>query len=584
MKDIKTGRVLRRAIASALATWCATASAGTVAWYHFEDAANGTVASYSDTLVNSVDPSVLPMRMRWMKSNTAEFSDDEVAVAGSACRPTFEDVLPPGLSWSNGSSVGLRRTGLHLNMYGNSVSSAAGFVQIVDDAAASRLQLQTFTIEFFVRLDMAKETALGTQLSLLSMRAGSTDAFRFKINNDSNAKINYQFKTPAGNTSEAVSDVTPLRDGNLHHVAFVKTPTSFRIFVDYSRKLNKTYESGSCDIDYGSDGNILEIGANSRLNYGRTPCWIDEVRISDTALGTSSFLGFGERRENDSMLSPDTLVYHDFDTNRVNFAGTRIFNNLATAVNAPTLSIVTPTGGRVPALVTDDYYASNMWFTADADCVPNAGCWDFSYGDTNGLSSMMLIDDMKPSGGASHQIYDSDSTIEMMVKFLEDPTITEMLWHTQIGTAEHHTYSTRIYAASSGDIVFSLVSQAQADAHLVSGNPTRAERTKTGGALDRKWHHLALVNDRSHGKVRCYWDYKLVGDEWSGYLATNAYPAILSRTAIRVSGQGLEKPQSDDRVQFKGRLDMLRVTARALAPEEFVRAFKEKRGTLIIFH
>jgi hypothetical protein len=51
-----------------------------------------------------------------------------------------------------------------------------------------------------------------------------------------------------------------------------------------------------------------------------------------------------------------------------------------------------------------------------------------------------------------------------------------------------------------------------------------------------------------------------------------------------VSGQGvLTSTASDDCVQFKGRIDMLRVTARALTPDEFVRAYKAKRGTLIIF-
>ena len=198
------------------------------------------------------------------------------------------------------------------------------------------------------------------------------------------------------------------------------------------------------------------------------------------------------------------------------------------------------------------------------------------------MSSIMSIDDTKPSGGVSHQIYDSDSTVEMLLRFPEDPIRTEMLWHSQLGTAGHFTYATRIYASSSGNIVFSLVSQSQADAHLASGNPDRVERTVTGGALDRNWHHLALVNDRSNGKVRCYWDRKLVGNEWSGYLATNAYPAISSRSPIRVSGQGvLTSTASDDCVQFKGRIDMLRVTARALAPDEFVRASR-RRGTMIV--
>ena len=82
--------------------------------------------------------------------------------------------------------------------------------------------------------------------------------------------------------------------------------------------------------------------------------------------------------------------------------------------------------------------------------------------------------------------------------------------------------------------------------------------------------------------MRCYWDRKLVGSEYSGYLATNAYPAISTRSPIRISGQGILTPTDNDKVQFKGRLDSLRVTARALAPNEFVRAWK-RRGTMIVF-
>ena len=578
MKDRNLYMILRCALVASLAACCATASAKTVAWYHFEDAANGTRVSYSDSLANAVGATV-PGRVRWIKSNKGEISDEETE-SGLVCRPTFEDVLPSGFSWAAGENIGTRRTGLKLNMYGSSTGSAMGFLQVVDDTTEPKFHLQTFTIEFFMRLN--PDYTPTSELYLFTMRAGSSTAFRFIVNTAK--KINYVFRKADGTlTSAALSEVTSLLDGKLHHVAFVKSPSEFKIYVDSVVKANNSSaDVGGCTINYGEDGNTIEIGANSASTYGRMPCWIDELRISDTALSTSSFLSFGERLEDDALLEADTLVYHDFNTNRVSLSGAKVFNNLATAANAPTLSLYTPSGGLAPTLVTDDFYASNLWFSA-CDKVPDTGCWNFSYGGTAGMSSIMSIDDTKPSGGVSHQIYDSDSTVEMLLRFPEDPTRTEMLWHSQLGTSGHFTYATRIYASSSGNIVFSLVSQSQADAHLASGNPERVERTVTGGALDRNWHHLALVNDRSNGKVRCYWDRKLVGNEWSGYLATNAYPAISSRSPIRVSGQGvLTSTSSDDCVQFKGRIDMLRVTARALAPDEFVRASR-KRGTLIIF-
>lgn len=578
MKDTKFGKIVRHAIVASLAAWPSAASPRTIAWYHFEDAADGTRASYADSLANAVD-ALIPGRVRWIKSNKAEISDEETE-SGLVCRPTFEVVLPSGFSWAAGEIIGTRRTGLKLNMYGSGTGSAMGFLQVADDADSPRFQLQTFTIEFFMRLD--PNYAPTSELYLFTMRAGSGTAFRFIVNTAK--KINYVFRKADGTlTSVALSEVTSLLDGKLHHVAFVKSPSEFKIYVDSAIKANNTSaDVGKCTINYGEDGNTIEIGANSASTYGRFPCWIDELRISDTALSPSSFLSFGERLEDGTPLEADTLVYHDFNTNRVSLSGARVFNNLATAMNAPTLSLHTPSGGRAPTLVTDDLYASNLCFSA-RDKVLDAGCWDFQYGDTTGLSSILSIDDTKHSGGASHRIYDSDSTIEMLLRFTETPTRTEMLWHSQFGTSEHVTYATRIYASSSGDIVFSLVSQAQADACLSSGNPVRVERTVTGGAADGSWHHLALVNDRSHRKVRCYWDRKLVGNEWSGLLATNAYPAISSRSPIRVSGQGvLTSTASDDCVQFKGRIDMLRVTARALAPEEFVRAWK-RRGTMIVF-
>ena len=586
MKEINHDKMLRHAVAAFLAAWCAAASAGTVAWYHFEDAANGTRASYSNTLTNAVDASVLPLSLRWISANAKTLNNTEDTAAGRNCRPTFEDVIPDGMSWSVGGVIGARRTGLHLNMDGGSTSSALGFPRIVDDTVSPRLQLQTFTVEFFVRID--PEYSPTSELWLLMMRAGDSNyAYRFRIsgaNNANRGKLFYQFKNSSGTaTTDTLSNMTTLLDGKLHHVAFVKSSSGFQIYVDYASVANNTSDAiGKCTIGYGTEGNTLEIGANSGSDYGRMPCWIDELRISDTALSASSFLNFGERLEDDTLLEADTLVYHDFNTNRVSLSGARVFNNLATAANAPSLSLQTSTGGRAPSLVTDDFYASNLWFAA-CEKVQDTGCWEFAYGDTTGLSSMLSIDDTKPSGGVSHRIYDSDSTVEMMVRFTEDPSRQETMWHAQIGTSSHITYSTRIYAAANGDVVFSLVSQAQADAHLSSGNPERIDRTVTGGALDRNWHHLALVNDRSHGKVRCYWDRKLVGNESSVYLATNAYPAISSRSPIRVLGQGpLNSASTDDSVQFKGRIDMLRVTARALAPNEFVRAARN-RGTKIIF-
>ena len=201
MKDSNFDKIFRRALVAALAAWCSTASAKTVAWYHFEDAANGAQAAYSVPIANSVDAAVLPARTRWISGTTVSDAN------GAAYVPTYENVLPEGISWSGGGLAGTRRTGLHLNMSSSATSwgtgSNMGFLQVADDAESPRLNLQTFTIEFFMKFD-PKFTPTGDSF-LLTMRAGTTSAtvFRFLVN--SAKKVNYACRASISRGSRQTS-------------------------------------------------------------------------------------------------------------------------------------------------------------------------------------------------------------------------------------------------------------------------------------------------------------------------------------------------------------------------------------------
>lgn len=566
----------------------AVSEAKTIAWYHFDDLPLGATNLCANVITNAVDPDSLPMCARWMTAAKALVDDDaSLSASDKGKMPEYVNVLPEGYSWLDGAddkSFGRNRRGIQLKP--TIGGSAAGLLCVADDADDPKLRLQTFTIEMFFQYSKGfQPTSQSQLLNVVVPVAGGgwTSAVKVLIQKPAGTsvddltggRVSITLNVPDGGSVLSGED-TNLLDGKLHHLAIVRTPDLLQTYVDYTRVMNRSAADVKGQIGYGEDQRVsVFFGATPISDWGRLPAYIDEIRISDVAItDTTKMIGFSQVAENDPLVSDETLVYHTFDGFGSDLSGRSTFSNMATSDEALPLTYYKPAVGAKPTVETEDLPAAalkNGMLAEESQA--DEGCWQFGYGTTEGVSAMLSINDMLASGGVSHSIYESDSTIEFFLKYPTEPTRTEYIWCSQFGTSNHVTENTRIYMSAGGTLYFGLCSQEQADAHIVSGNPEYTTRTvEKARIVDGKWHHIALVNARSEKAVYCYFDGLPVGTPVENFLlATNAYSAIVSRSPIRISGKGNLVPTADaDYVQFSGQIDSLRVTKRALAPNEFI--------------
>lgn len=544
-------------------------SARTLVWYHFNEGAVGetTTSPGEKTIVNAAETGSVYDGRVWTcpangsTSNRAMSATSEYVGTYSEGFPSSVRVIDPqtGAAFTNDRCLKLNSAAR--NGAGKSVMIT------IDDAA--ELHVSSITVEAFVKFDdpitngtwrtiaMKQTDAINGRVSW-GLRVGGTGGLNSQTDG---RKEDGSFESTSANVSSP-----SIFDGKWHHVAMVVDGDAMTqtIYLDYRLIKSAALKH---PIDYTGDDPIV-IGNTVYASYG---CfgggWIDEFRLSDTALHPSQFIRF--RTRPDELVDDDTVIYLTFDAYSW-FGGTYLHNESWGPVSTnATLYINTGTAtleaDEVPGVgvVRDGIYGEET---------ANLGAFHFKTNTTEKKSAIITVDDV------NRAMTTSNFTFEAFYRWAEKHSRD-----THYIFGEHGQKGQAIIGSMNASGSISVSVQAWAESNIVDAatgevigtDPyavTKKLATNYAGLVDDKWHHLALVRDFDAMTVKFYVDYKLIGSVDN---VTNLY-------VLPVSGAlGGNKYNNDFLIagayattsayqMNNGYLDEIRITKRALAAQEFL--------------
>lgn len=379
---------------------------------------------------------------------------------------------------------------------------------------------------------------------------------RYAIWMQSDGRIGLRFTTTSGSAQPYYNDgVKKVNDGQWHHVAFTYDGEKIAIYVDYAPDTfgsgaARTYSRASV-IDAYVEGTETWIGGYSNISgaadngYRRFPGYIDEVRISNTALTPDQFLRL--QPEANPASDPDEVLRIRFDT-----AAGALANN----------EVVDGKFGGVQAIF-------NAVSGADASVL-----------DTTVLSGENVYDGVFADAGVSNVASFCQTTNAAgKANFIKAPKTTDGFWRDSGMSATSHNYTVEAFfkARRSSPIrqtVFKLGTGGYLAAQVIFGDDNHPHQVEfcfnhtnvwnSIGSSSRKmfddgeWHHVAFVSDASNSQVRAYCDYELVESKSVTCMVARGYSLFVGSNE---NGGGQF---------FDGWIDDVRVTRRVLRPEEFL--------------
>ena len=574
-------------------------SARTVAWYHFNEGANGTKpAGGQPVIMNAADPTSLSGYPYALTGTRATGTTGNL--------PAFTNDMPSCVSWFDpvtGARGGDNRS-IFLKTNNQRSGYPASTILINDDA---QLHCQNITVEMMVKSspEAAAQHASGDwlhALTMLSSGSSNTKAWGIMflgggrvictINNSDNV---FNGSGTSGNDgsgggagylySATVSGSVPkVTDGKWHHVAMTYDGEAVRIYVDYVQRGYKAW-SGPLVYDSGNAGKLC-IGGNYGTNYGAWDGFIDELRISDEALPVEKFLRIGGSSENAAKVTDqDTALYLPFDSAEIcndKFFGSTnapIVLNAACSTNAYNIKVAGVYLANpyiLPSLETSDI-VSNTFHSGifAAESATNGGCWKFGQNTAApGKSIHIAVDDYEMNNN-SHLITSGDFTLEFWLNVPGKPSKTCYIIAELAKSADTNPRgqpgTLLIYTVvdNDGRLRCRLVSDSELDAYQAdSGYSIKYVDMDATGVFDGKWHHFALVVDRTHRTATFYADGKAVKQARNFVLASRVANTATYKP-LEISG-GWGPDRTDEFHELS--IDELRITRRALAPQEFLSA------------
>ena len=530
--------------------WAGTASAATRAWWRFDDAAPGTVATGEMCFANSEGgvQSAVPQSQSGKNLGTdpaymPRFSEP---LGGSERLVVYDPVS--GAAHTN-------RAALHFQGTVGTTVDPASAVWVPN----TDLKFASFTAECFFRAP----TSIGSQTmsTLLHMQRitgaatwtlqiyGGGLFVRSTIKKDSSTVVKCDY---------VKYEINTVKDGKWHHAAITYNAETLqmKLWLDYVCLATWTYEEND-GFDYVSNGKFL-IGANTVQTGRNFPGDIDEVRLSDVALPASSFL---RMKELDIGQDPDTVVRLAFDSD-LRLAGARLgVLNAAPdstyAVRFATTGTSTETGFRPGD--TDEVCSTNLSEGAWGANRPNLGSF-LSLTNAIGKGQFMVVADstaaLSTESFTAECFFKLDGPIQASAG--DGDTVKSLV---PMGCAAFRAiFDAR--PSYRGQFVLRAFTDPTGDKFVQTTLYDFANsRGDSAVAAAANWHHLAFVYDKAAQTVRWYLDYKLRATH------TN----IELRGGIEKNGEFCFGANSAAGSQpFSGRLDECRIVRRALRPWEFL--------------
>ena len=561
-------------------------SAETVAWYHFNEGANGTKPTGGQPVIlNAADPTSLPGKPYVFTATRT------ISTTGNL--PAFTNDMPSCVSWFDPVTGARGGDGRCMFMKANDRKSTypASTIIVADD---DKLHCQTFTAEMMIKVSpesLSVNNSNWRHLLNMLYDSGSANKRSWGIMltndgkliaciNDSDSSFNGSGTSGEAGSgggagymySRSVSGSVPnLVDGKWHHIALTYDGSMVCMYADYTLV---GYKALSSSLVYGNG--MLCICGNYANSYGGWDGFIDEVRISDEALPPEKFLQIGGL--NNHASDPDTAIYLpfnalDFSTDKFfGTVGQAIFHNSACSTNASLINVSLSTIGAgvyprldtgASAVVSNELHAGI--FATNA--IANTGCWTYTNNPAYPEKARhVLIDDYSKNNN-EHLISAGDFTAEFYLKVPATPTSTSYILIENAGakgpgTMQVYMTSSWLYCRLASQDAFNKYENDETT-EIATWNDSYVPIADIVGGT---WHHVALVVDRTHQTAAFYVDRRLVRVHQNFVLASSV--STRSGYATLKIGDGWGGNNSSALHGLS--IDEFRITRRALAPQEFL--------------
>lgn len=562
------------AIAATMLAAVPSASARTVAWYHFNEGANGYAPTgYPGIVTNAVAPGTLT-GYPYRQYGNMGFS------GSGAYLPTYTNAFPTGLTWYD-PVTGERaadRKGMYFHT-ANGDGSGDGAAVLVSDNSA--LHCESITVECMIKVALAPGVSkLKNWTHLLTMRNAdmastpsqtlNIKAWGMIVNTDGNLVVQAQVPLSDGSGVDSSASMANLytsgvnlADGNWHHVAITYDQSTMRIYVDYALKTSREWSHG---LTYGTASkNRLCIGTFDATTYGRWQGFIDEVRISDEALPPEQFLRIVDVAAY-TATDADTVLYLPFnssDFTPFNSATSAIASMVDMRLSTDTNGVYPRIDTGVPAVVSNELHSGIF----SANTIMNEGCWTYTNNPANPEKARYIIVDDFSKNNNTHLITSGDFTAEFFLKVPTTPTRSSRILVENTGAKGAGIIQLVLGTSNLSCTLYSQEEIDKYEAGTVSTMVTTDFYTPVSNIVGGDWHHVALVVDRTNQRAALYLDGKPLRIVENFVLASGVSTYSNDYKFLKI-GDGWGGNSANALHGLS--IDEFRITRRVLAPQEFL--------------
>lgn len=494
--------------------------ADTLAWYHFDEVAPGEKPTPETRFLNAVDPAVAPGRPISQIDWKTKTDDDTHFPQGVSAFPDGFSVLDPV---SGDTPVNARALVFTTGKREDDYYGASG-VEIANDPTSTTGML---TYECFVRFDLSRTPdGMGSNCKrVILAKNNDNNVIGFKLVYDYWGDWGRNLMVYVNSDSVVNASEIHLEDGKWHHIAltFDAADSSVRVYADYALVGEAT--GLSADLSKMSNEALAVGFAPYDSSWPRWGGVVDELKISDSALTPQQML----KVQSLSTARPvdiDTAAYQSFSAFRSD--GVTDFPLCMQMRNE-----VLGDG----SLGEPSFYAERNAPTQCPD-VPIR-----QIGTSEGLVENARA--ISFSGYAKGWAFEDPSA-----SLIQGDYTAEMFFRTS------DEYSSDCYLMAQDN---AMVLQLKSDGLRMNWSGPQAR----GNFCDGKWHHVALVYVKAEGKYYLYVDYTQRGSKESSPSPETA------EKAFRFGGESVSywNPFHDIDI------DEVRITRRALGPDEFIHPY-----------
>ena len=539
-------KTVHAVMAVAIIAIASTVAADTVVWYTFDDLGDvGDGVADATSVVNKANPGTLNGTVYGLVGTSKDSSSSRMPYVTNGVPESLRVLDPVGNMIASAADKALRFWRTHGGGDG-------AMLEIPNDPA---LRPSSFTVEMFVRPDLDQSN---WEMLACQPHSTTTNLFGWGINfykpaDNSYLSFQLNFVDTAGVKHEHGVVGNALLDNKWHHIALTVKPQSgdpskinIKFYIDYVRVYY--YDAPYGIVLPDSAGCPVQIGGTTMAGQ-HFAGEIGEFRFSNKELDLGEFL-----RPHNAAIDKDVVLYYDFEEDNAYegaFCATNAFANKASPILRGSLATRTfDTKGTLPKI--DGEAASDSRIRQS---MKNCDWTDNTASLYNGYEGDQRYDNyLYCELPSSVSLADTNFTVEMFCK-----TDGSVNWWTPV--FRDNGDQVWIGGAEDGNKFIGRVT--------LDDNTTLMRVNDTVSLNDGKWHHIALVREGT--ALTLYRDKKVAA---STTLTSSSLKAIGNRWHF-IGG-----PTAGNN-DFNGWLDSVRVTRRALGPEEFLTSQRYPEGRTI---